>query len=147
MSDYISKWDLVDINAGVQGMRDGLSSREKMFVIIETSSSTSGNPIEPVFGEPLDPFASGSVTTSASYFGFEGRVGYLNSVSDFNEAGFNDVVRVSVDIPAHCFDGSGVTLTAGLLVMLNGSRFRVTDVDDRGMVPYNRTVIFMDMVT
>lgn len=147
MRELLSGKNLVDIGKSVDALRQVGSQVHSMYYVVENPTSSTGNPIEPIFGERVNPFDSVGFSNNEVYIPFVGSILGDESEDDYDNPGFERRRNLTIDVSADTEYRQNLLWRPGRLVMVDGVRFRVDSIDRRGLVPYNRLFISLEKVT
>jgi hypothetical protein len=146
MRRILSQRDLDSIRIGLDSLRESQSTSHRFYYVLRSEFSTEDNPIEPIFGEPVDVFAAG-LEVSETFIPFKASIVEESPDSDYNEAGFVSYSKVVIDVDSDVLDGGHVPFELGGMVMLDGVRLRVVNIDYKGLQTNHRVLISLEKVT
>jgi hypothetical protein len=145
MSNLLNPKDIVSIKKDIRDLFEPFARLEVFYLVTETAASTSGNPIESVFGEPLNPFETVSPTRTLQRF--EGKRLSDSTKFSYLEAGATSKPSFLIEVPIETQTLQRVSWDFGAKVLYNGEDYRVVSYDPRGMVNNNRIVLRLEKVT
>lgn len=147
MREILSPKDITSIRDSVDSIRGSASRVSAMYYVVVSESSPSGNPIEPIFGERINPFSTSGYTKSETFIPFEGSIISEEPDDGYDVAGFEHRKKLTVDTSVDTERKQNIPWRSGSQLMVNGDRFRVVSVDRSGVVPYNRILLELEQLT
>lgn len=138
--------DFDDIKQTLRSIRQVNSRSHRFYYITTSTTEVSGNPIDPVYGEPIDIWDSDSLPDVTSGFAeFSASIVYENSRDEYLEPGALNKDNLSIDVEFRIFKDFGFSF--GDMIMVDGVLYRITDIEDAGIGKYNRVIIRLEKVT
>jgi hypothetical protein len=129
----------------VHAMRNSVSSHT--FYLVEETANSSGAGYDPIYGEAFDAFTSASQVSSTLNIPFIGSIISRGESTELYRQGFFEQKKMTVDVSTDTVLLQNIQWQAGLLIMFQGDRYRLTSVDTRGIRETNRIILYMDEVT
>ena len=118
----------------------GLGKQSLCYRVVEATAATSGNPIDPLMGEPINPFEL--PTTTRSYVQFTAEIAQDGTSTSYKEGGSLDKRHLTLNTLFGEFDWQW-----GDMVLVDGVVYRVTSIDPRGIYSPDRIRLRLEQVT
>lgn len=133
-----------DFYAGNLPEKDVLAMRQQVdshvfYWVVETKDVADAD-YDPIYGEAYESFGSG-VASSATYIPFQASIIRRSRDSDMFRQGFKSQEKLLIDV------SNTLPWLAGMLIMFEGTNYRISDVDARGLDFVDRFILYLDEVT
>lgn len=147
MRKLISNRDLKEIAQSSNKVTNSLGRTHTFYVINETVESVGSNPIDPIFGDPINPFDYSSVTVHSQLTAFKATVTSDKPNTVYGPAGIFSGRFIDFEVSIDTVKRQNINWKSGMLIMANGEKYRVTDIIYRGFLRHTRIFMSAEKVT
>jgi hypothetical protein len=147
MDNFITPKDTDNIRDFHRSMREQSSRRHRFYLVNSTTTAASGNPMDPIFGEPVDSFSVDEApSTTSGYAPFEASIQEFTNDVGYDEGGFSSASVVAIDVDYSLIE-RGFDFSLGSMVMIDALLYRVDGLEPRGITDTERMRINLRKVT
>jgi hypothetical protein len=146
MRRLVTNRDIDSMDRTTRSIREAMGRTHLFYVLLEETNAAQHNPIDPIFGEPVDPFDTSGLTIDTTRIGFVAYVPEENTTSVYQGPGFFTSQHIRFEVGLETKWRQKIDWKPGTLIIADGVRYRVTNVSPSGFFRANKLILEAEKV-